>query len=86
MAQKKIKFRLFLYPFSEIAAGKFLFGRKSNFSDAFLEKGEQNPPDFFRRTLLCQVPGKIMRVRKWGLCRVPRKKILEKRFIVLPGS
>ena len=24
----------------------------------FWKKGNKNPPDFFRRTLLCQVPGK----------------------------
>lgn len=86
-AQKKIKTRLFLYPFSEIAAGMFLFGRKSNFSDAFLKKGEQKLSGLFfggRSCAVCQV--KIMRVRELGLCRVPGKKILEKRFIVLPGS
>ena len=34
---------------------KFLFGRKSNFSDAFLEKGEQKSSGFFSEDAL--VPG-----------------------------
>ena len=81
-AQKKIKTRLLKLP-----QEMFLFGRKSNFSDAFLKKGEQKLSGLFfggRSCAVCQV--KIMRVRELGLCRVPGKKILEKRFIVLPGS
>ena len=81
MAQKKIKFRLFLYPFSEIAAGKVPVWAKIKLLRCVLEKGEQKSSGFFRRTLLCQVPGKNYAGEEMGLCRVPRKKILEKRFI-----
>ena len=59
MAQKKIKFRLFLYPFSEIAAGKVpVWAKIKLLRCVFGKKGNKNPPDFFRRTLLCRVPGK----------------------------
>ena len=86
-AQKKSKPVCFCTPFLKLPPEIFLFGRKSNFSDALLEKGEQKSSGFFfggRSCAVCQV--KIMRVRELGLCRVPGKKILEKRFIVLPGS
>ena len=91
-AQKKSKPVCFCTPFLKLPPEIFLFGRKSNFSDALLEKGEQKSSEkksggfFFggRSCAVCQV--KIMRVRELGLCRVPGKKILEKRFIVLPGS
>ncbi len=58
MAQKKSNSVCFCTPFLKLPPEKFLFGRKSNFSDAFLEKGEQKLSGLFRRTLLCRVPGK----------------------------
>jgi len=85
--RKKSKPVCFCTPFLKLPSEKFLFGRKSNFSDAFLKKGEQKLSGLFfggRSCAVCQV--KIMRVRELGLCRVPGKKILEKRFIVLPSS
>ena len=36
---------------------KFLFGRKSNFSDAFLEKGEQKSSGFFSEDALVPCAG-----------------------------
>lgn len=41
-----------LYPFLKLPPEKFLFGRKSNFSDAFLEKGEQKSSGFFSEDAL----------------------------------
>ena len=87
MAQKKIKFRLFLYPFSEIAAGKVpVWAKIKLLRCVFGKRGTKILRIFFggRSCAVCQV--KIMRVRELGLCRVPGKKILEKRFIVLPGK
>lgn len=45
----------FCTPFLKLPPEKFLFGRKSNFSDAFLEKGEQKSSGFFSEDAL--VPG-----------------------------
>ena len=86
-AQKKIKSRLLLYPFSEIAAGKVpVWAKIKLLRCVFGKRGTKILRIFFggRSCAVCRV--KIMRVRELGLCRVPRKKILEKRFIVLPGS
>lgn len=86
-AQKKIKTRLFLYPFSEIAAGNIpVWAKIKLLRCVFGKRGTKILRIFFggRSCAVCRV--KIMRVRELGLCRVPRKKILEKRFIVLPGS
>ena len=87
MAQKKIKFRLFLYPFSEIAAGKVpVWAKIKLLRCVFGKRGTKIVRTFFggRSCAVCRV--KIMRVGELGLCRVPGKKILEKRFIVLPSS
>lgn len=86
-AQKKIKFRLLLYPFSEIAAGKVPVWAKIKLLRCVFGKRETKIVRTFfggRSCAVCRV--KIMRVRELGLCRVPGKKILEKRFIVLPSS
>lgn len=85
-AQKKIKTRLFLYPFSEIAAGKVPVWAKIKLLRCVFGKRGTKSSGFFSEDALVPCAGKIMRVRELGLCRVPRKKILEKRFIVLPGS
>lgn len=42
----------FCTPFLKLPSEKFLFGRKSNFSDAFLEKGEQKSSGFFSEDAL----------------------------------
>lgn len=86
-AQKKIKFRFLLYSFSEIAVGNIpVWAKIKLLRCVFGKRGTKILRIFFggRSCAVCQV--KIMRVRELGLCRVPRKKILEKRFIVLPGS
>ena len=55
-SEKKVKFRLFLYPFSEIAAGKVPVWAKIKTSPMrFWKKGNKNPPDFFPEDAL--VPG-----------------------------
>lgn len=84
---EKIKTRLFLYPFSEIAVGKVpVWAKIKLLRCVFGKRGTKIVRTFFggRSCAVCQV--KIMRVRELGLCRVPGKKILEKRFIVLPSS
>lgn len=55
MAQKKIKFRLFLYPFSEIAAGKVPVWAKIKLLRCVFGKGEQKSSGFFSEDAL--VPG-----------------------------
>ena len=78
MAQRKIKSHMFLYPFSEIAAGKVLVWVKIKLLRCvFGKRGTKVLRIFFggRSCAVCQV--KIMRVRKLGLCRVPRKKIFK---------
>ena len=58
-AQKKIKTRLFLYPFSESAAGNVPVWAKIKLLRCVFEKrGTKIVRTFFRRTLLCRVPGK----------------------------
>lgn len=52
---KKSNSVCFCTPFLKLPPEKFLFGRKSNFSDAFLEKGEQKSSGFFSEDAL--VPG-----------------------------
>ena len=82
MAQKKIKFRLFLYPFSEIAAGNIPVWAKIKLLRCVFGKREQKLSGLFfggRSCAVCRV--KIMRVGELGLCRVPGKKILESGFI-----
>ena len=54
-AQKKIKTRLFLYSFSEIAVGKVPVWAKIKLLRCVFEK---RGTKIFRRTLLCRVPGK----------------------------
>lgn len=53
--RKKSNSVCFCTPFLKLPPEKFLFGRKSNFSDAFLEKGEQKSSGFFSEDAL--VPG-----------------------------
>jgi len=82
-AQKKIKTRLFLYSFSEIAVGKVpVWAKIKLLRCVFGKRGTKIVRTFFggRSCAVCRV--KIMRVGELGLCRVPGKKILEKRFIV----
>ena len=56
---EKIKTRLFLYPFSEIAVGKVPVWAKIKLLRCVFEKrGTKIVRTFFRRTLLCRVPGK----------------------------
>ena len=75
-AQKKIKTRLFLYSFSEIAVGKVPVWAKIKLLRCVFEKrGTKIVRTLFRRTLLCMCQVKIMRVGELGLCRVPGKKI-----------
>ena len=58
-AQKKIKFRFLLYPFSEIAVGKVpVWAKIKLLRCTFGKKGTKIVRTFFRRTLLCRVPGK----------------------------
>lgn len=79
---EKIKFRLFLYPFSEIAAGKVpVWAKIKLLRCVFGKRGTKIVRTFFggRSCAVCRV--KIMRVGELGLCRVPRKKILESGFI-----
>lgn len=86
-AQKKIKTRLFLYSFSEIAVGKVpVWAKIKLLRCVFGKRGTKIVRTFFggRSCAVCRV--KIMRVGELGLYRVPGKKILEKRFIVLPSS
>ena len=56
---EKIKTRLFLYPFSEIAVGKVPVWAKIKLLRCVFEKrGTKIVRTFFRRTLLCRVPDK----------------------------
>ena len=58
-AQKKIKFRLFLYPLSEIAAGNIpVWAKIKLLRCVFGKRGTKIVRTFFGRTLLCRVPGK----------------------------
>ena len=75
MAQKKIKFRFLLYPFSEIAAGNIpVWAKIKLLRCVFGKRGTKILRIFFggRSCAVCRV--KIMRVRELGLCRVPRKE------------
>lgn len=84
---EKIKTRLFLYPFSEIAAGNIpVWAKIKLLRCTFGKRGTKIVRTFFRRTLCAMCRVKIMRGGELGLCRVPRKKILERGFIVLPGK
>lgn len=47
----------FCTPFLKLPSEKFLFGRKSNFSDAFLEKGEQKLSGLFSEDALVPCAG-----------------------------
>lgn len=47
----------FCTPFLKLPPEMFLFGRKSNFSDAFLEKGEQKSFGFFSEDALVPCAG-----------------------------
>lgn len=51
-AQKKIKTRLFLYPFSEIATGNVPVWAKIKLLRCVLEKGEQKSSGFFSEDAL----------------------------------
>lgn len=56
---EKIKTRLFLYPFSEIAAGNIpVWAKIKLLRCTFGKRGTKIVRTFFRRTLLCRVPGK----------------------------
>lgn len=57
-AQKKIKTRLFLYPFSEIAAGNIpVWAKIKLFRCVFWKKGSKNCPDFFSEDALVPCAG-----------------------------
>lgn len=79
---EKIKTRLFLYPFSEIAAGNIpVWAKIKLLRCIFGKRGTKILRIFFggRSCAVCRV--KIMRMGELGLYRVPRKKILESGFI-----
>ena len=54
---KNLKSICLCTPFLKFPSGKFLFGRKSNFSDVFLEKGEQKSSGFFSEDALVPCAG-----------------------------